>query len=130
MNHPTEDQILLLAYGELPDADARHIEAHVTGCAACSAAFDRIERARVAVDLGLPQSKTRLRWVVAALAAAAVLATVLLLRPTSPQPPEDRWRPMSVWSSTAGYVAGGTAMVEIDAQLTRLEQERDYGWPN
>ena len=130
MSHPAEDQILLLAYGELPATDARAIEAHVAGCVACRAAVERIERARVALDLALPRTRRRTRWVVAAFAAAAVLATVLLLRPTPPRPADSGWRPVSVWSTTAGYVTGGRTMVEIDAQLTRLEQERYYGRPN
>ena len=31
--------------------------------------------------------------------------------------------------ATAGYIAGGPALVQIDSQLTRLEQERDYALP-
>jgi hypothetical protein len=40
------------------------------------------------------------------------------------------WTPTTTWSTTAGYVTGGKAMIDIDAQLTRLEQERYYGLPN
>jgi hypothetical protein len=44
-----------------------------------------------------------------------------------PVTPADRsWPPPAVWSATAGYIAGGTTVVEIDVQLTRLEQERYY----
>ena len=52
------------------------------------------------------------------------------MRPGPARDPTERWTPTTTWSATAGYVAGGKAMVEIDAQLTRLEQERYYGLPN
>jgi len=131
MNHPNDDRLLLLAYGELPEADAAAAEVHLAACPVCRAHLERLERSRVALDVAMPRARRRAtRWVAAGLAAAAVLATVWL----AGSPPHDDvdkgWRPPAVWSATAGYVDGGRTMVEIDAQLTRLEQERYYGLPD
>ncbi len=127
MNHPHEDRLLLLAYGDLPEAEAVEVEAHVAGCTTCGAAFERLERARVALDWAAPERRRPVRWLAAGLAAAAVLAAVLFTRAGSHG--LEPWQPAHVWSSTAGYIAGGQPLVEIDAQLTRLEQERTYVRP-
>lgn len=130
MNHPSDDRLLLLAYGELPEAEARAAEAHLAACASCRDAFERLERSRVALDGAMPPRRYHVaRWVATGLAAAAVIAAVLLTSSQPPRTPDQGWQPASVWSATAGYVAGGRAMVEIDAQLTRLEQERSYARP-
>ena len=42
MNHPHEDRLLLLAYGELPEAEAREIETHLVGCRGCWEALERL----------------------------------------------------------------------------------------
>lgn len=125
MNHPHEDQLLLLAYGE--GQDDREVEAHVAGCATCREALERLERARVALDWAVPERRRPMRWLAAGLAAAALVAAVLLSRGGSQG--LAPWRPPHVWSPTAGYIAGGEPLVEIDAQLTRLEQERSYVRP-
>lgn len=131
MNHPSDDQLLLLAYGELPTPEAAAADAHLAACPACRAQLERLERPRVALDVAMPRRRRRgARWLVAALAAAAVIAAVVITRSQPPSAQDEGWRPASVWSATAGYVAGGRAMVEIDAQLTRLEQERYYALPN
>lgn len=128
MNHPHEDRLLLLAYGELPDADAAELETHLAACAACREDLERLERAHVALDWAVPKQHRPVRWIAAGLAAAAVLAAVVLARGGSE--PEKAWQPSHVWSATAGYIAGGPNVVEIDAQLTRLEKERYHGLPN
>lgn len=134
MTHLHHDEVLLLAYGELRDADLERVQTHLAGCEACRTELARLETSRVALDLAMPPAapptrSRRVRWIAAGLAAAAVLAVVLTS--TSPDRPDtQRWRPTSSWSATAGYVTGGSAMAEIDAQLTRLEQERYYGLPN
>lgn len=132
MNHPTDDELLLLAYGEL-EARAADAEAHVADCPACQHRLAQLERARVALDVALPARppRRRLTWATAgfALAAAAVLAGVLITRSDASRDDERRWNPTTTWSATAGYVAGGKAVVDIDAQLTRLEQERFYARP-
>ncbi len=133
MNHPTDDQLLLLAYGELPSADTSEIESHVAACTTCGDTLTHFERARVALDLALPkQGRPVARWAaLGGLAAAAVVAGVLLTRTNPPGQAAARgWNPTTMWSATAGYVAGGNALVDIDAQLTRLEQERSYALPN
>jgi anti-sigma factor RsiW len=133
MNHPHEDRLLLLAYGELPETEARQLETHVAACAVCRDDLERLERARVALDWGgaAPRRRSRAaRWIAAGLAAAAVLAAVLLGSHTPPPQAQGAWQPSHVWSATAGYIAGGPPLVQIDAQLTRLEQERYHGLPN
>ena len=135
MNHPTEDQLLLHAYGELPEPHAIEIESHIAACSVCADQLAQLERSRVALDVALPARRRRaaIVWATAALAAAAIIAAVLFTR-TAPSGDAASggkgWNPTTVWSATAGYVAGGHALVDIDAQLTRLEQERSYGLPN
>lgn len=133
MTHLHEDQLLLFAYGELPEMEAAEAERHLAGCPACRAQLERIDRARVALDWAAPpQSRRSGRWIAAALATAALLAAVLLTRP-GPNPgtgAERAWPPPSDWSANAGYIAGGAQVLQIDAQLTRLEQERYYGLPD
>jgi hypothetical protein len=134
MNHPTEDQLLLLTYRELADQQVAEMESHVAACAVCADQLAWLERARAALDTALPVRRRPppvIAWAaLGGLAAAAAVAGVLLTR----TPPTDAaargWNPTTVWSATAGYVAGGNAMVDIDARLTRLEQERSYGSPN
>jgi len=126
MNHPQEDRLLLLAYGELPEDEAAEVEVHVASCATCAAALARLERARVALDWATERRRP-VRWLAVGLAAAAILAGVLLTRGGSHG--LEPWQPPHVWSPTAGYVAGGQPLVEIDAQLTRLEQEPTYARP-
>ncbi len=132
MNHPTEDQLLLLAYGELAEPLGSEIESHVAACAACADQLAQLERARVALEVALPERRPRVvGWAaLGALAAAAAVAGLLFTRAPSSDAARRGWNPTIVWSATAGYVAGGNAMVDIDAQLTRLEQERSYALPN
>jgi anti-sigma factor ChrR (cupin superfamily) len=134
MTHYDEDRLLLFAYGELAEADAAGIETHLTACAECHARFARLELARAAAQLVLQPAGQRRggRWSVvgAGLVSAAAIAAAVLALPRDSQAPERAWRPPSVWSATAGYIAGGPSVVEIDAQLTRLEKERYHGLPN
>lgn len=129
MTHPHEDQLLLLAYDELPAADAAGLEAHLATCAVCRDDLARLERARVAVDWAAPKPRRSARWIVAGLAAAAAVAAILLTgRPSVDERPSG-WPGQRPWSATAGYIAGGQPLIVIDAQLTRLEQERSYVLP-
>lgn len=134
MTHPNDDTLLLLVYGELPVEQATELESHLAQCAACRAELGRLERARLALDDTMPAltgRRARPDWMAIALATAAILAGVLITRPRPTAPAVARyWTPTTTWSSTAGYVTGGSAMKDIDAQLTRLEQERSYGFPN
>ena len=130
MNHPTDDQLLLLAYDELPEDQTARVESHIATCAACQDKLAQLERARVALDLATSaRRRSPIVWATLALAAAAVLAAVVIPKAGS-RDPTERWTPTTTWSATAGYVTGGKAMLDIDAQLTRLEQERYYGLPN
>ena len=51
MNHPSDDLLLLLAYGELPVSEAAAAEAHLAACPACRAQLERLERPRVAFGM-------------------------------------------------------------------------------
>ena len=131
MNHPTEDQLLLLAYGELPAPHASEIETHIAACTVCAQQLAQLERGRVALDVALPARRRRAVTVWGTMAlAAAVLAVVTMLKSGPSRDQTERWTPTTTWSTTAGYVTGGKAMADIDAQLTRLERERYYGLPN
>ena len=128
MNHPTDDELLLLAYGELPEPHANEIETHIAACAVCAQQLAQLERGRVALDVALPARRRTVKiWL--ALAAAAALAGVVMARPGPTRDAAARWTPTTTWSATAGYVTD-RAMLDIDAQLTRLERERYYGLPN
>ena len=131
MNHPSNDELLLLAYGELPESAAAQVEAHVVACPACQTELAGLEHARVALDTLLPRRRRAVvAWAAVALAAAAVLTGVLIMKSGPFKNEAPRWNPTTTWSATAGYVTGGKAMLDIDAQLTRLERERYYGLPN
>jgi anti-sigma factor RsiW len=123
MTHPTDDALLLFAYGELPEPDTAALTRHLGECAACRARLARLDRSRVAVDWAVGRRGGTLRrrvWTVAlgALAAAAVLAAVLL-----------RARPetASLSLTLPRYTAPGLA--PVDSLLTRLEQEKLYAMP-
>lgn len=133
MNHPTEDQLLLLAYDELAEPLGSDIASHLAACPVCADRLAQLERARVALEVALPKPRRPVaRWAaLGGLAAAAVVVGVLLTRTNPPNQAGARgWNPTTMWSATAGYVAGGNAVVDIDARLTRLEQERSYALPN
>ena len=131
MNHPHPDELLLFAGGELAEVRLVEVAAHVTTCVACQDTLAQLDRALVALGT-LPRRSRALRrpvvWAGFALGAAAVLTVVLIRKPAESSPPRV-WMPITTWSANAGYVAGGKALVDIDAQLTRLEQESYYGRP-
>jgi len=127
MSHPTNDELLLLAYGELPREAAAGIESHVANCVACRGELASLERARVALNVATPAKRAPL-WIGLTLAAAAVLAGVVITK-SGVRDQAEHWTPTTTWSATAGYVAGGRAMIDIDAQLTRLEQELPHARP-
>ncbi len=132
MTHPHEDDLLLLAYGELAEPATVELERHLAGCAPCRDRLLALERGRVAVEWATKRPARRaLRWTaLGVLAAAAAVAGVLLVGRSSPHDQPSGWSQPLEWSATAGYVAGGRAVITIDAQLTRLEKERYYGLPN
>lgn len=136
MNHPHSDELLLFASGELAEHRMNDVAAHAQTCAPCRDLLEQLDRSLVALGGACPPPPRRARslvrvrpavWSGVALAAAAALA-VVLTRP-SRELPRAGWVPTTRWSATAGYMAGGPALLDIDAQLTRLEQERHYGRP-
>ena len=134
MNHPHEDQLLLLAYGELDPTAAGEVERHLAACAECGERFTSLERGRVALEWTATEpSRARrpaVRWAALTLLAAAAAAAAIVF--TGAPPPDGRprgWPEQREWSATAGYIAGGQPLITIDAQLTRLEQERSYVLP-
>ena len=136
MKHPHEDDLLLLAYGELDDAALAEVEGHLITCDACREQLVRLERARAALSWTLPQrvrpTRSVVRWfAVGALAAAAAVAGIVLggRSPSDDRPRAAAWPQPLEWSATAGYLAGGKAVITIDEQLTRLERERSYVTP-
>ena len=132
MNHPQADELLAFATGELDELRTAQIASHVAECATCRGAVAHIDESLVALDVAWPRrSRTLARpavWAGFALTAAATVAAVLIRQPPQTRP-ADAWMPTTSWSATAGYVAGGKALVDIDAQLTRLEQESYYARP-
>jgi len=134
MNHPSDDDLLLLAYGELDPAAAAEVERHVASCPECHQRFIRLERGRVALEwtTTVPSRARRpvVRWAaLTILAAAAAAAAILLSGAPSQDARPPGWPQQHEWSATAGYIAGGRPVIAIDAQLTRLEQERSYARP-
>jgi anti-sigma factor RsiW len=133
MNHPTDDELLLLVYDELPAARAAEVEAHLLTCAACDERWAPMARGRVATDWAVERRRERramkLKVGAAGLAAAAAIAAVLLIGRRDNQDPRGVWPKQIEWSANAGYFAGGPNVIAIDGQLTRLEQGWSYGRP-
>jgi hypothetical protein len=130
MNHPTADELLLLAYDELPADRLASVETHLTSCVVCREQLADLASGSAALEIA---TRVRPRRAIAgaavALAAAAALAGVAIVR-SAPSGTGEHWTPTTTWSATAGYVTGGKTMLDIDAQLTRLERERYHGLPN
>ena len=127
MSHPTNDELLLLAYGELPREAAAPLEAHVATCADCRRELAALDAARAALDVAMTGRQSR-DWM-PLIFAAAVIAAVALLPSRGPASKPQRWSGNREWSAHAGYFAGGRGVIEIDSQLTRLEQGWSYGEP-
>lgn len=122
--HPTDDALLLFAYGESIDQPEIDLTPHLAACAPCRARLEKLERSRVAADWALeraPRPRRAVRWAALAGLAAAAAVALLLLRPHPPvvQPPLSLALPR--------YVA--PELLPIDSALTRLEQERLHAIP-
>ena len=135
MSHPTDDQLTLHAFGELAEGDGTALNEHLAACQSCRGRFAGIEESRAGLDWGLASSsakteasgRRRLAWL--ALPLAAGLGAFLLWRSSSTasqggERGRQPWQSHVAGSATAGYVTGGNDFVSIDAQLTRLEQEK------
>jgi len=120
MNHPHEDDLLRLAYGELAGTAAADAERHLRSCATCRERFLQLERTRVAAEWALARRpQRRLRWGAVTLAAAAALLVMVMFR--------ARPEPSALSLTLPRYTAPGLA--PIDSLLTRLEQEKPYAIP-
>ena len=129
MNHPTDAELLLLAYDELPAPRSLEVESHLATCPACQRQVLVLGNGRAALDIALPaRRRGQIVGTTLALAIAASLTAVAIVRSGPGRDPTERWTPTTTWSATAGYVTD-KAMMDIDAQLTRLEQEPHYGVP-
>jgi hypothetical protein len=131
MTHATDDELLLHAFGELPDDERRALDVHLASCAGCRERFASLEESRVALAWGsdLPSRAShgrRLAWL--ALPLAAGIGGLMLLKTVSTSPQRPAWQPHLVGSPTAGYVTA-TSIIAIDSQLTKLERGNQYG-PN
>ena len=127
MNHISDDQLLLYAYGDVPDTERPAVEAHLGECPDCRGRLAGIEEGRVALEWGSEQRSARrsrrLLWLAVPLAAG--LGALLLTRGanTSSRPPEiPEWQSHLMASPHAGYLTN--ELIPIDAQLQRLEQGR------
>jgi anti-sigma factor RsiW len=133
MTHPHDDDLLLLAYDELDAVVVEETERHLATCAACRERLQKLARGRVALEWTAAPVRTQrhvVRWpALTALAAAAAVAAIVFTRGPSSQDRPRSWPEQRAWSATAGYIAGGQPLIMIDAQLTRLEQERSYVLP-
>jgi anti-sigma factor RsiW len=137
MNHPHPDELLLFASGELLEPRMTELVSHVTACAPCRQELAQLDQSLVALGGGGGEGEPRrvgriarsAVWGGVAVAAAAALAVVFMRQSNESEPARAGWTPTTTWSATAGYVAGGKAVVDIDAQLTRLEQEPYYARP-
>lgn len=125
MNHPSDDELLLFAYGE-----AAGLDTHLQGCAECRARLQKVEEARTAIDLGLERPVRRRRaWIPVAAIAAGLAGLVIAKAAMVPDPdfgsfPRSDWQSTLSGSAQAGYVTDNELM-QLDARLARLEQRRN-----
>jgi len=124
MTHPHEDDLLLLAYGELAESATAELERHLADCTPCRKRFSRMERGRVALEWATqrrvrPVARVR-RTALAGLALAAVLAIVLLRG-------HGGTHTAQLSLTVPRYAA--PELAPIDSLLTLLEKEKPYAIP-
>ena len=123
MTHPTDDALLLLAYGDLDGPERDTLSRHVAECADCRRRYDALDRARAAIDWSLAgeprRSPRRTAAIVGLMARAAALAALIV----TPRRPSGA--PLAVL--VPRYSSPGLA--PIDSMLTRLEQEPTHAIP-
>jgi len=120
MTHPHEDDLLLLAYGELEET--AELERHLAACPPCRERLLALERGRAALEVATERRvRPVARWVaLAGLAVAAALAMVLLRGPGGTQAGQ-----LSL--TVPRYAA--PELAPIDSLLTQLEKEKPYAVP-
>ena len=130
MTHLDEQNMLLYAYGEAAEAEARGMEEHLASCAACRGDLETIERGRVLAGLAFAPPAIRppqiLPVAAALIAAAATIAGIVLLRERQIEPRGALALSPSQWSSPAGYFASGPDLMAVDSILIRLEKEMSH----
>ena len=105
MNHPTEDELLLLAYGELPDLRAAEIDSHAAACRMCQEKLAQLERGRVALNIAVPAGRRKaIVWATLALAAAAGLAGMLIIKSGPSRDPGARWTSTTTRCEPSGRI--------------------------
>jgi len=140
VTHPGyESQVDLLLDGELTPADARELEAHITGCAECTRLRDERLALRAAITAGVPtfQAPDTLRDRVRATlaAASAETASAEMVRTeragaearARPQPNRVSlgalWRPMALAASLVIVAVGSWNLALRQANHDRLAGE-------
>ena len=140
MTHPGyESQVDLLLDGELTPADARELEAHITGCAECTRLRDERLALRAAITAGVPtfQAPDTLRDRVRATlaAASAETASAEMVRTeragaeARARPRPNRvslgalWRPMALAASLVIVAVGSWNLALRQANHDRLAGE-------
>jgi len=116
MNHPTNDELLLAAYGEAPEH-----EAHLRQCGLCRSVLQQLEEGRLILEMGSAARITDTRPVWATAAVAAGLVGMMMLASREPGPARESRRDPVLSLTPSGYVAS-PEMMELDAQLIRLER--------
>jgi hypothetical protein len=144
--HPPDDDLVLLFYGELPEADQTRLRAHMAECGECRASFTTLTRtlhltstfhapdpgpdfeariwARVAPEVRPARRLLSSWWRLGALAAALLVIAGGSWMWSQRQPVEDA--PVSVAESTPGFVPDtGTRervlLAAVDAHLVQTE---------
>ena len=139
MTHPGyESQVDLLLDGELTPADARELEAHITGCPECTRLRDERLALRSAISAGVPtfQAPDALRDRVRAALAAASAETASTKRNAERAGAETRapsrnrrvslgalWRPMALAASLVIVAVGSWNLALRQANRDRLADD-------
>lgn len=117
-----EDKLLELAYGELPDPEARAVQAHLKGCSQCSQSFSAIEEVRAAMAQ-LPREPAPEAGLDSLLAYAEQAARRAA---AGPAPRPTWWRKLIL--PLAGAVAASVLVVigiqvkgQVDTRLTKKD---------
>ena len=125
MTHATDDDLLLLAYGDLDGVERDAVTRHVAACAECRERFEALVHARTAVDWSLADEPRRARRRTAAILAMMSLAAALAALLFTPRPTARS--PLALTVPVPRYASSGLA--PIDSMLTRLEQEPTHAIP-
>jgi hypothetical protein len=111
-SHPTEDELVLLFYGDATPDDERRLSAHVETCADCRPVWQEIRSSLAAVDAaGIPEPPAdfeRVMW-------ARVLREIGDIQPVT------RWWAPRFWMPAASLAAVVIAVVIATQMMPRTE---------